>query len=516
MMTLMVCRRAGGAAQRLPRIAALLVVAAVLAACGTKKAPKQRAAVPVVLAAAHRAPVPYTIAANGIVTPEQTANVSSLVDGVITEVAFREGQEVTKGQKMFQIDRRPYIAAYGQARATLEKDLATLVNDQHEDQRYGQLVKQDYVTQEQADQQHFTYEAQKATVVSDSANLATAKYNLDNSTVVAPVTGRTGILYVRVGNTVHGASGTTLTTINQIHPILVEFAVPATSLSDIQKYSGAGQQLPVMAYEAAVQAQTAPSATPSVPVLPQGDTAAGSAVAPGAAGGGRHRGAGRSGGAPRGAAADTGGPPQLSHRDPGAGAADPDSGGGAQDANGIDQSGTQGGPPGGTMTGVQSTTLPIGPAIDGALTFINNAVDTTTGTVLLKGEFANKDNALWPGEFVAISLQLYIQQDALVVPAAAVSTGQQGQYVYVVDQTATAHQRTVTVDRTFRDLAVVSAGLKEGEEVVSDGQSRLTSNSKVTVRSTAPTTGAPAAGAAPAAARDTTHAHGRRTTPPSH
>jgi RND family efflux transporter MFP subunit len=463
---------------------ALALAALVLAACAKTAAPKAQVDVPVVLATARRTPVPYTILANGIVTPEQTANVSSLVDGVITDVAFREGQEVTKGQKMFQIDRRPYAAAYNQARAALDKDRATLANDQNEDVRYQELVKQDYVTQEQADQQHFTYAAQVAAVSADSATLATAKYNLDNSTVVAPISGRTGLLYIRVGNTVHGGSGTTLTTINQIHPILVEFAVPSTALSDIQKYGGPGTKLPVTAYENAVQPQTAASSAVSVPVTSRGDSAAGTAV--GAGGGTRNHGAGGAGRA-GGTSADSGGPPRLTHRSP----ADSAGGGGAN-ALGID---TQGGPPGGAMTGTQAAGVtPVGPSVGGTLSFINNVVDTTTGTVLLKAEFENKDGALWPGEFVATALQLYVQQDALVIPVAAVSTGQQGQYVYVVDQTSTAQQRPVTISRTYRDLAVVASGLKEGDEVVSDGQSRLTANSKVSVRST---TAAPGAAPAP-------------------
>ncbi len=515
------CRRL-----RSPAVAALAALALVVVACGKKAAPKQPAAVPVVLATARRAPVPYTILANGIVTPEQTANVSSLDDGVITEVAFREGQEVAKGQKMFQIDRRPYAAAYGQARAALAKDAATLENDRNEDARYQDLVRQDYVTKEQADQEHFTYEAQKATVVADSANLATAKYNLDNSTVVAPISGRTGILYVRVGNTVHGASSTTLTTINQIHPILVEFAVPSTSLSDIQKYTGPGARLPVTAYETAVQSQSGTSSAVSVPVTSLGDTTAGTAVGaasgrgrPGAGGGAAPAAGAPVGAAARGAATDSGGPPRLRHRSAGAGASDSGAAAAGDDANGIAQGATQGGPPGGTMTGVQTASAtPVGPAVEGTLAFINNAVDTTTGTVLLKGEFDNKDGTLWPGEFVAASLQLYVQQDALVIPVAAVSTGQQGQFVYVVDQTSTAHQRAVTIARTYGSLAVVTAGVKEGEEVVADGQSRLTANAKVTVRSTAalpsPATRA-AAPAGRAATPDSTQARARRTAPPS-
>src|SRR5207245_10976262 len=94
----------------------------------------------------------------------------------------------------------------------------------------------------------------------------------------------------------------------------------------------------------------------------------------------------------------------------------------------------------------------------GVLTFVDNAVDTATGTVLLKGEFANKDNALWPGEFVNVRLQLYVQQNALVVPSQAVMTGQQGTYVFVVGQSCTVLSTPVIVARTAGRFEVIAAG----------------------------------------------------------
>ena len=115
----------------------------------------------------------------------------------------------------------------------------------------------------------------------------------------------------------------------------------------------------------------------------------------------------------------------------------------------------------------------------GTLTFIDNAVDTTTGTVMLKASFANQAGTLWPGEFAAVSLRLFVEPNALVVPTEAVLTGQTGTYAYVVDSTKAAQQRRVTVERTANGLAVISAGLKDGERVVTAGQSRLTPGAKV-------------------------------------
>jgi multidrug efflux system membrane fusion protein len=119
----------------------------------------------------------------------------------------------------------------------------------------------------------------------------------------------------------------------------------------------------------------------------------------------------------------------------------------------------------------------------GVLTFIDNAVDTTTGTVQLKARFQNGDGMLWPGQFVATSLRLYVEDNALVVPAQSVLTGQRGTYVYVIDSASKADQRFVTVERTAGNVAVITDGLIDGERVVTDGQSRLTPGAPVDLRS---------------------------------
>ena len=96
-----------------------------------------------------------------------------------------------------------------------------------------------------------------------------------------------------------------------------------------------------------------------------------------------------------------------------------------------------------------------GRASEGTMSFVDNAVDTTTGTIMLKGTFPNVDGALWPGEFVNVRLRLYVDQDALTVPARAVVTGQEGSYVFVVQKDSTAATRPVKVVRQAGDLAVV-------------------------------------------------------------
>jgi len=122
-------------------------------------------------------------------------------------------------------------------------------------------------------------------------------------------------------------------------------------------------------------------------------------------------------------------------------------------------------------------------AAEGELTFIDNAVNTTTGTVLLKGTFPNADEMLWPGQFVTVVLTLRTQPQALLVPATAIQTGQEGQYVFVVTADHTAQVRPVTTGASVDGEIVVETGVKLGEEVVTRGQIRLAPGSKVDVRS---------------------------------
>ena len=121
-------------------------------------------------------------------------------------------------------------------------------------------------------------------------------------------------------------------------------------------------------------------------------------------------------------------------------------------------------------------------AAEGRLVFVDNAVDPATGTLLLKGEFPNRDGRLWPGQFVEVRLVLAVQPDAIVVPAPAVVTGQQGTYVYVLDADSTASPRPVTVARATATSAVIAEGLKAGETVVTDGQFRISPGARVLVR----------------------------------
>jgi multidrug efflux system membrane fusion protein len=331
--------------------------------------------VPVTVATALRGDAPYVVSANGIVEPIQSVAVQSQVGGVLTAVKFREGDEVKAGQVLFEIDPIPYRAALQQAEAVLARDQAQFENAKRDADRYAALAQKDFVTRSQADQALANATALKAVVEADRASLANAQFNLDNATIRAPVSGKTGSLLVRQGNLVRPGASTPLVVINQIHPILVRFAVPERELMLVQEYSRKGN-IPA-------------SALPS-----------------------------------------------------------------------------------------QGAKLPI----QGVLSFVDNGVDTTTGTVTLKARFENQENLLWPGQFVPVALQLYVEPGALLIPAPAVQTGQDGTYVFVIDASGKAQVQPVTVARAVGDRALISKGLEAGARVVTDGQSRLTSGATVEIK----------------------------------
>lgn len=350
-----------------------LFPATVLAAACSSRQEGGPARIPVSVARVEHRAVPYEIEATGTVEPMRTVAVTSRVGGMLQGVRFAEGEDVGEGQILFQIDPRPFAAALQQAEANLSRDLAQAENAVREAARYQALVKDKYVTEEDYQARQAAADALTATVRADSAALTVARLNLSYATIRAPITGRTGGLLLHEGNQVVANQPTPLVTINQLRPILVRFAVPATDLPEVQRR--AGKALRVEARPAQDSADFA-----------------------------------------------------------------------------------------------------------GELSFVDNHVDSSTGTVLLKGRFPNREGRLWPGAFVAVTLVLDVQTDALVIPEQAVLNAQQGTFVFVVDPDGTAKQRPVTVRRRADSLAVIGSGLEAGMLVVTDGQLRLTPDSRVEIR----------------------------------
>jgi membrane fusion protein, multidrug efflux system len=202
----------------------------VLAAC-SKSAPPRRQTIPVSVTVVKRAIIPFVVSANGVAEPMQTVAVEAQVSGILNAVTFAEGANVTVGQVLFQIDARPYAAALAQARAQLARDEAIAANARRDAARYGALVKEGYVTGSQADQAEATAASAAATVAAARAAVSRAAIDLANTTIRAPISGRTGSLLVRQGNLVRSTSQPPLVVINQIQPILVRLRGPPEPVS---------------------------------------------------------------------------------------------------------------------------------------------------------------------------------------------------------------------------------------------------------------------------------------------
>lgn len=206
-----------------------------LAACGgASKKPAMEPA-PVRVAEAARQPVPVEIAAIGHVEALSTVAVRPQAGGTVTQVAFREGDDVAEGQLLFTIDARPYEAALAQAKANLARDRARLAEARKTFERYRELVEKEYVTREQFDQAQANADALVATIEGDEAAVEQAKLNLGYCRVTAPVAGRTGSLLVHAGNLVKANDDRALVTINSLEPIRVAFSLPERELLAVKE-----------------------------------------------------------------------------------------------------------------------------------------------------------------------------------------------------------------------------------------------------------------------------------------
>ena len=345
----------------------LIAALSLLAACGGDKKTPPQPKIAVVVATATLGNVPLNLATNGTVEPLQSVALQARVTGPVTAVHFREGDEVTEGQILFQIDSLRYQATLDQARAMLLRDRASALAARNDANRYASLVSLGYVTQSQTEQQKATADALTATVSAGEATVRAAEIDLGYTTVRAPISGKTGNLNVRVGNQVNGPSGVPLVVINAVSPVNVRFTVPEKSLPQVRAAERAKTGLDVRVKVAATS-------------------------------------------------------DLLEH---------------------------------------------------GEVVFIDNAVDSLTGTVTLKARFPNTDRQLWPGAFVPVTLNLGELANVVLVPSVSVQQGPSGPYVFMPDSAGKARQVPVIVDRMVGDVAVITKGVLKGDRVVVDGQSRL-------------------------------------------
>lgn len=182
-------------------------------------------------------PMPVLIEAVGTVEPEQSVQVRAQVSGVLQTIAFREGDKVKAGQMLFEIDPRTFRAQYNQALAALERDKAQLENARAQQQRLEPLLKREFITRQEYDVAVTSAKSLEATVQAGQAAVEQARIQLDYARIVAPISGRTGQLAVRVGNLVPASGGgVPLVTINSTDPVLVGFSVPERQLEDIRRF----------------------------------------------------------------------------------------------------------------------------------------------------------------------------------------------------------------------------------------------------------------------------------------
>jgi len=227
------------------------VALAMLAAAGcAKKDPSAGApaeAAPVTVANVARQDVPVEVRAIGHVEPYTTVSVKARVGGQVIRVGFKQGQDVRKGDVLFQIDPRPYQSGLAQARAQLERDRAIARNAEEDVKRYTDLVQKDYVTREQYDATRANAAAALATAKADEAAVANAQLQLSYCTVTAPISGRAGSVLVYPGNMVKGNDDNPLVVLNQIQPVYVSFSVPESSLAQIRERLRPGEKMKVLA-----------------------------------------------------------------------------------------------------------------------------------------------------------------------------------------------------------------------------------------------------------------------------
>ena len=197
-------------------------------------------AVPVAIAKVVQKPMPIEIRVIGSAEAYSTVTIRAQTTGQLVKVNFREGDEVTRGQVLFEMDRRPLEAALQQAQANLERDMAQAANAAVQSKRLQDLVERGIAPREQADTSRTAVAALNATVNADRAAVENAQVQLQYATITAPISGRTGALMVHEGNLVRANDTIPLVTINQVSPVSVSFAIPESRLTELNRYRAQG------------------------------------------------------------------------------------------------------------------------------------------------------------------------------------------------------------------------------------------------------------------------------------
>ncbi len=334
-------------------------------------------AVPVTATEARRRDVPVFLIGLGTVRAYQSVVLTSRVDGQIVKIDFKEGESVRRGDVLVEIDPQPFAAALAQAQAAELRDEALLANARLDFNRAQDLAGKGSGTRQSLDTTRAQVSQFEASAKIDQAAITAAQVQLNYCQIRSPIDGRTGTRQVDEGNIVRANNASGIVTINQIHPISVDFDLPAETLHQVRAHLAAGETTAV-AFD--------------------------------------------------------------------------------RDDHELAQ---------------------------GKLAVIDNQVNVATGTVRYKATFENKDETLWPGQFVSIRLQIEVQHGVLTVPDTAVLRGPEGTYVFVVTPAHVAEKRAVKAGFADKELTVIESGLAPGEQVVTDGQYRIQSGTPVTLLSRA-------------------------------
>jgi membrane fusion protein, multidrug efflux system len=190
--------------------------------------------VPVTTEPVRVGPLPVEVLANGVVASESVVAVRPRVDGQIEQVHVVEGQTVRRGQPLFTLDTRLTRAVLAQQEATLARDRAQAARAQSDAQRYQSLRGESFASQQRFEQAQADALAAAATVRATEAQIAQTRLNLDFATITAEIDGRLGALPIRVGNVVRAGESTSLATVTQVDPVLVQFAVPERWLGEVK------------------------------------------------------------------------------------------------------------------------------------------------------------------------------------------------------------------------------------------------------------------------------------------
>jgi multidrug efflux system membrane fusion protein len=230
--------------------------------------------VPVLTARVEQKAVPVILPAVGTVEAISSVEIRAQVTGQLSTIHFAEGQEVQKGQPLFSLDSRPFLATLQQAEAVLARDVATLQNAQAQQVRAENLFQRGLLPRDQYETLRAGAAALSATVAADKAAIESARLNSQYAEITSPISGRTGTLGAHAGDLIRANDATPLIVINQLAPVYVTFSVPGRYLADIRRYQ-AQKPLPVaaMSPEGAVPNAPGAGATPGAGAAPQGSTA---------------------------------------------------------------------------------------------------------------------------------------------------------------------------------------------------------------------------------------------------